>query len=93
MVSTTLYSTPVGRSNIEQSGTQRKVLSRITSFLNVPPMHKNGKVDKFSAARVLTSEQCLAIREEKERSVRTKKLRKEVEREKQHIREAEKQRK
>ena len=71
----------MAQDNLEQSGTQRKVLSLITSFLNVPPMHKYVKGEKFSAARVLTSEQCLAMIEEKERSMRMKRLRKEVERE------------
>ena len=50
----------------ERSGTQRKALSPISSFLNVPPMRKNARGDKFSAACVVTSEQCLAMIEEKE---------------------------
>ena len=40
-------------------------------------MGKNTKGEKFFAAGVLTSEQCLAMIEEKERSARTKKLREE----------------
>ena len=50
----------------ERSGTQRIALSPISSFLNMPPMHKNARGDKFSAACVLTSEQCLAMIEENE---------------------------
>ena len=50
-----------------RNGTQRKTLSPISSFLNVPPMRKSARGKKFSAARVLTSEQCLAMIEEKER--------------------------
>ena len=55
-----------------------KALSPISSFLNVPPMCKNARGDKFSTACVLTSEQCLAMIEEKEwkKNVK-KKLRKE----------------
>ena len=57
----------------EGSGTQRKALSPISSFLNVPPICKNAKGNKFSAAHVLTSEQCLAMIEEKEQNnVKTK---------------------
>ena len=89
--------THVGQSNMERSGTQRKVLSPITSFLNVPLMRKNATGDTFSAARVLTSEQSFAMIEEKERKNRENeeaKERRKVEREeKRHIREVEKQRK
>ena len=81
----------------KRSGTQRKALTPITSFLNMPPMRKNARGDKFSAARVLTSEQCLAMIEEKERKKReeeeAKERRKAEREEKRRVREAEKLRK
>ena len=87
-----LTSTPT-----ERSGTQRKALSPISSFLNLPLMRKNARGDKFSASRVLTSEQCLAMIEEKERKKgeeeEAKERRKTVREEKRRSREAEKQKK
>ena len=81
----------------ERSGTQRKALSPISSFLNLPPMRKNAKEDKLSAACVLTSEQCLAMIEEKEQKKceeeEAMERRKTEREEKRCLREAEKQRK